>query len=143
MSFVLFFNHLSDTKYISLRKLEFNFRFFLKESASYISLKTGCKKPCKYRKFRIGEPKKLPFNGNQTDGLMLWSMADEKMVSKLFRSKSSSILQVETEQLIYPLTSLVAEFGGCLGLFMGFSFMTIWDLFIALKYLTPSRIFSL
>ena len=34
---------------------------------------------------------------------------------------------VETEQLIYPLPSLVAEFGGTLGLFIGFSFMAIWD----------------
>ena len=31
------------------------------------------------------------------------------------------------EQLIYPLTSLVAEFGGILGLFLGFSFMVIWE----------------
>ena len=34
---------------------------------------------------------------------------------------------MEKEQLIYPLTSLVAEFGGTLGLFLGFSFMTVWD----------------
>ena len=34
---------------------------------------------------------------------------------------------MEKEQLIYPLTSLVAEFGGTLGLFLGFSFMAIWD----------------
>ena len=33
----------------------------------------------------------------------------------------------EKEQLIYPLTSLVAEFGGTLGLFLGFSFMAVWD----------------
>ena len=35
--------------------------------------------------------------------------------------------KVETEELIYPWQSLVAEFGGALGLFLGFSFMTIWD----------------
>ena len=29
--------------------------------------------------------------------------------------------------LIYPWTSLVAEFGGTLGLFLGFSAMTLWD----------------
>ena len=38
--------------------------------------------------------------------------------------------QVETEELIYPWQSLVAEFGGALGLFLGFSFLTIWDLVI-------------
>jgi hypothetical protein len=34
---------------------------------------------------------------------------------------------VETEELLFPLTSLVAEFGGTLGLFLGFSFMALWD----------------
>ena len=34
---------------------------------------------------------------------------------------------MEKEQLIYSLPSLVAEFGGTLGLFLGFSFLTLWD----------------
>ena len=34
---------------------------------------------------------------------------------------------IRTEQLIYPVTSLVADFGGTLGLFLGFSFITLWD----------------
>jgi hypothetical protein len=34
---------------------------------------------------------------------------------------------VETEELLFPITSLVAEFGGTLGLFLGFSFMALWD----------------
>ena len=34
---------------------------------------------------------------------------------------------VKTEHLIYPISSLVAEFGGTLGLFLGFSFMALWD----------------
>ena len=39
----------------------------------------------------------------------------------------SSSTRVEKEELIYPFASLVAEFGGTLGLFLGFSFMTLWD----------------
>ena len=51
--------------------------------------------------------------------------------------------KVETEQLIYPWQSLVAEFGGSLGLFLGFSLMTIWDAVGALKNLKLSKIFLL
>ena len=56
---------------------------------------------------------------------------------------TSPNLLVESEQLLYPLESLVgfffltllmspwpsqvAEFGGTLGLFLGFSFMALWD----------------
>ena len=41
----------------------------------------------------------------------------------------SHYTKVSTEQLIYPVTSLIAEFGGALGLFLGVSFMSIWDNF--------------
>ena len=34
---------------------------------------------------------------------------------------------VERELLVYPWTSLVAEFGGTLSLFLGLSFMSLWD----------------
>ena len=40
---------------------------------------------------------------------------------------SPSIL-VEEEHLLYPWTSLLAEFGGTLSLFLGLSFMTGVDL---------------
>jgi hypothetical protein len=39
----------------------------------------------------------------------------------------SNDTKVEKELLVYPLPSLVAEFGGTLGLFLGFSFMALWD----------------
>ena len=34
---------------------------------------------------------------------------------------------VETEVLLYIWQDLVADVGGTLGLFLGFSFMTLWD----------------
>ena len=43
-------------------------------------------------------------------------------------------IKVETEVLIYPWQSLLAEFGGALGLFLGFSFMTIWDFVIDIEF---------
>ena len=39
----------------------------------------------------------------------------------------SKYTQSEEEVLVYPFQSFIAEFGGSLGLFLGFSFMTIWD----------------
>ena len=48
-------------------------------------------------------------------------------VSELVRLwAASNKTWTEEELLLYPLTSLVAEFGGDLRLFLGFSFMAIW-----------------
>ena len=46
-------------------------------------------------------------------GFVIWNM--------------SPYILVEKESLLYPIESLVAEFGGTLGLFLGFSFMALWD----------------
>ena len=40
---------------------------------------------------------------------------------------TSPYMLVERESLLFSLESLVAEFGGTLGLFLGFSFMALWD----------------
>ena len=42
-------------------------------------------------------------------------------------SFSSNSVTVKEEAYIYPLPSFVAEVGGSLGLFLGFSFLGIWD----------------
>ena len=34
---------------------------------------------------------------------------------------------MKTEEYLYPWSSLVPDFGGTLGLFLEFSFMTLWD----------------
>ena len=43
-------------------------------------------------------------------------------------SFSTNVLTVLKEQYVYPMDSFIAEFGGALGLFLGFSFMMVWDL---------------
>ena len=74
---------------------------------------TGCLKPCKYKKYiLVGERQRTSFKSDNFT-FSLWAV-----------SKST---EVRTEELIFPLSSLVAEFGGTLGLFLGFSFMTLWD----------------
>ena len=37
------------------------------------------------------------------------------------------IVTQRTEILLYPFTSFIAEVGGCLGLFIGFSFLCLYD----------------
>ena len=41
-------------------------------------------------------------------------------------------ISVETEQLAYDSLTFVANFGGTLGLFVGFSFYTLWDIVLPL-----------
>ena len=43
-------------------------------------------------------------------------------------SFSTSMQTVKEEVYDYPLFSFIAEFGGALGLFLGFSFMMLWDI---------------
>ena len=81
---------------------------------------TGCLQPCTYNEYKFvsENPKRLaatddpkPRDGSQTV-LSFWV--------------ASSKTWIEEEVLLYPFTSFLAEFGGALGLFLGFSFMTIW-----------------
>ena len=84
-----------------------------------ISQITGCSKPCKYKQYRLlGEPEPSTFK-------------TEHYVFSLLAVSYKT--RVETEQLIYPSSSFVAEFGGTLSLFLGFSFITLWDSFSSIK----------
>ena len=82
---------------------------------------TGCLQPCTYNEYKFvsENPKRLaatddpkPRDGSQTV-LSFWV--------------ASSKTWIEEEVLLYPFTSFLAEFGGALGLFLGFSFMAIWQ----------------
>ena len=74
----------------------------------------GCKKPCNYQEYKIvGD--KAPTEMNKK-GFLTFSLL-----------VVDNNIYVETEALLYPGTSLVAEIGGTLGLFIGFSFMILWD----------------
>ena len=81
---------------------------------------TGCKKPCKYKKYN--------FLVDPTSNSAYKS--DHFVFSLLAVSYKTN---VETEKLIYPSSSLVAEFGGTLSLFLGVSFISIWDDFGLLR----------
>ena len=43
---------------------------------------------------------------------------------------STTTLTIKEETLLYPFQSFLAEAGGSLGLFLGFSFLNVWNLFL-------------
>ena len=78
---------------------------------------TGCKRPCSYKEYKFVNTnfKELNYIDYPKDQVVfcLWAV--------------TQYTQFEEEVLVYPFQSFLAEFGGSLGLFLGFSFMTIWD----------------
>ena len=45
---------------------------------------------------------------------------------------SESKVKSKTEKVIYSVESFISEFGGAMGLFLGFSFIMLWDLLVFL-----------
>ena len=94
-----------------------------------ITEKTGCLPPCSYIEYRILESEEIL---NEVDinffFLTLKNICQgSKNKSGVVLWNTSPYMLVERESLLYSLESLVAEFGGTLGLFLGFSFMALWD----------------
>ena len=79
--------------------------------------RTGCYQPCNFKEYQFVNTNLKEFN--------LVDIPDNRVAICLWAV--SKYTQAEEEVLVYPFQSLIAEFGGCLGLFLGFSFMTIWD----------------
>ena len=54
---------------------------------------------------------------------------------------ASTTVRVETEVWAYSTISFIAEMGGALGLFVGFSFLSVWDflafVFGKYKHISP------
>ena len=55
---------------------------------------------------------------------------------------STKELEVRREVRHYGLTSLVGDTGGSLGLFLGFSFLTVWDWALAVIELTRLKFWN-
>ena len=79
-----------------------------------IFTKTGCPKPCRYREYVVVEgPIEAEESAYSYFAFDLWMV--------------STNITVLTETLVYPWTSLMAEFGGTFSLFFDLSLMTLWD----------------
>ena len=94
-----------------LAQFEQSYKLLTNADADAILHITGCRKPCNYKEYKFvdSRPKIVSIPG----AVAFWA--------------ASQKTQVEEEVLLYPFTSLVAEFGGSLGLFLGFSFLAIWQ----------------
>lgn len=75
-----------------------------------IAALTGCLFPCTFTQYRVVASKTMP-----------WQHAG------LFVHFGDLATTVRKEVYVYPLLSLVSDFGGSLGLFVGFSFFSLWD----------------
>ena len=80
-----------------------------------ISNITKCVKPCHYTKYNVVRRNGLPI------------VKDAKGNFGLVLVAGSKVIRTEREQIIYGLQSFVADVGGTLGLFLGFSFLGFWD----------------
>ena len=76
---------------------------------------TSCALPCRFTEFRIVGSLAKGFNhGSGLVGLQL--------------AYARSTFDEEREVFLYDFTSFISEFGGALGLFLGFSFFSCWDI---------------
>ena len=93
-------------------------KLFNGESDEIVDM-TGCLQPCSLNQYKFTSTiaKVLPKTDPESKGVGQTSLAFWVASSKTW---------IEEEVLLYPFTSFLAEFGGALGLFLGFSFMTIW-----------------
>ena len=73
---------------------------------------TGCLVPCSYKEFRfLGQPEEIDLD------LFGFQLKFAKME-----------IIVEKETWLFEFESFVSEFGGALGLFLGFSFLSLWNI---------------
>ena len=94
------------------------------EKHSVVNL-TGCQPPCQYTEYKM----KYAMKKGKTPGLIL-RLSESKVLTR-------------TEKVIYPVESFISEFGGAMGLFLGFSFMMIWDLLVFVTlYILQTNSFS-
>ena len=76
---------------------------------------TGCSLPCQFNQFTLID---TPVD----------KTAINKTEMQLVIRFGSETISVAKEKDIYPLSSFIAEIGGCLGLFLGFSFLMVVDI---------------
>ena len=96
---------------------------FLKDTSKRGILKmTGCYKPCHFKEYVV------------VNGPLDSALQDPSYHLTIEVWMLTTEVTVKTEMPIYSWEDLVADFGGTLSLFLGVSFMTLWDGVARVKY---------
>ena len=93
-------------------KYYFNTSF---EELDVIKEFTGCGKPCNYLEYKFLK-ERIPSGFDPSGDYFVFTIVAQTRYTT-----------VEKEELLYSSSTMVAEVGGILGLFLGVSFMTMWD----------------
>jgi len=105
----------------------FNHKIFSSEQKDVVKT-INCTIPCNYRTFNaVGKP-------------MITKMGKKGGFLIISLNLVSTDIRVETQALVYTFTSLIANFGGALGLFLGFSFYMLWDWIVYLILMFYKRV---
>ena len=93
-----------------------SYRAMALQNLNRIISNTGCLKPCEYTEYTLVKNVKQSL-GN--DGSYL-------------HFSPNDVINIEKELVSYSGLSLVADIGGSLGMFLGFSFLMVWDVAVTL-----------
>ena len=92
---------------------------------------TGCNIPCKYTEYNLPssmsiEKRKEMYVLKLIDFMLTQVFIRANLTGFRFILASNRVTKrIEVE--MYPFSSFVSDVGGALGLFVGFSFMALWD----------------
>ena len=86
------------------------------EELDSIERMTVCGKPCRYLEYK--------FLGEKKPSSLTTSSGDHYIFSLIAQTRFTSIWR---EELLYPPSTMVADVGGILILFLRVSFVTLWD----------------
>ena len=90
---------------------------------------TQCLPPCTYHQYNVVSKEPVAEGFGESWIFLLYILVlDIPVCSGFMLVLVNSEVTEEREELLYDELSLVAELGGALGLFLGFSFLTVWDL---------------
>ena len=81
----------------------------------------NCIKPCRYMEYKVVEEPQNFFRADLNPN-----------ATHIWLTMASPKITVEKEVESYSVTTFVADWGGLLGLFVGFNFLMIWDCFVCI-----------